>query len=546
MYDLVLRHATVVDGTGRPGFPGDVAVCDGRIVAVGKVAGTARREIRVDGRVVCPGFIDIHSHSDLSLPQLPTADSKVMQGVTTEVVGNCGFTLAPTRREQVDALRDYLSNTVAVRGGDVELAWATLGQFMEWLQGRGISVNVATLVGQGTLKVAAMGFAEAAPDDGQLRLMKEMLQRELEWGAFGISVGLAYIPDAFTTPGELVELCRLVRDAGGMMSVHLRDEGVHWEEALGEVVQVVRETGVSLEISHLKAEGRRSWGKGEERLKRLRALRGQGLPIDADQYPYTAFGAALQELVPPWLRARGVGEMTELLADPAVREKVKRQMAGREPAEPGWEPPLLDLQWEDIVISHVRSEKNAALPGRSVQEIAEERGVDPAEVVMDLLMEERAHVKMVVHAMAEEDVRTILADPDVLVASDGRAVAPDAVSRPHPRYYGTFPRVLGRYVGEERLLPMELAVRKMTYLPARKLGLPDRGVITPGSAADLCVFDPARVRDCATFREPHRFATGIDYVFVNGVPVVEEGSHTGARPGRVLRRPGATAARVVG
>lgn len=546
MYDLVLRDATVVDGTGRPGFPGDVAVCDGRIVAMGRVAGTARREIRVDGRVVCPGFIDIHSHSDLSLPQLPTADSKVMQGVTTEVVGNCGFTLAPTRPEQVDALRDYLSNTVAVRGGDVDLAWATLGQFMEWLQGRGISVNVATLVGQGTLRVAVMGFAEGAPDDGQLRLMKEMLQRELEWGAFGISVGLAYVPDAFTTAGELVELCRLVRDAGGMMSVHLRDEGVHWEEALDEVVRVVRETGVSLEISHLKAEGRRSWGKGGERLKRLRALRGQGLPIDADQYPYTAFGAALQELVPPWLRARGVGEMTELLADPAVREKVKLQMAGREPAGPGWEPPLLDLHWEDIVISHVRSEKNAALPGCSLQEIAEERGADPAEVVMDLLVEERAHVKMVVHAMAEEDVRTILAAPDVLVASDGRAVAPDAVSRPHPRYYGTFPRVLGLYVREERLLPMELAVRKMTCLPARKLGLPDRGVIAPGCAADLCVFDPARVRDCATFREPHRFATGIDYVFVNGVPVVEEGSHTGARPGRVLRRPGATAARAVG
>ncbi|MEW6547571.1 MAG: D-aminoacylase [Bacillota bacterium] len=540
MYDYILRDATVVDGTGRPGFPGDVAVRDGRVVAMGRVAGPARREIRVDGRVVCPGFIDIHSHSDLSLPELPTADSKVMQGVTTEVVGNCGFTLAPTRKEQLGALRDYLSNTVAVKGGDLDLAWTTLGQFMDWLQARGISVNVATLVGQGTLRVAVMGFAEGPPDESQLRLMKEMLTRELAWGAFGISAGLPYIPDAFTTPGELVELCRLVRQAGGITSVHLRDEGAHWEESLREVVQVVRETGVSLEISHLKAEGRRSWGKGEERLKHLRALRREGLPIDADQYPYTAFGSGLQDLVPPWVRARGVEEMARLLKEPAVRERVKAQIYGVQPAEPRWEPPVLDLRWRDVIVSHVRSEKNSDLQGRTLQEIADARGQDPADVVMDLLVEERAHVKMVVQAMQEEDVRTILADPDILVASDGRATSPrgpDPGSRPHPRYYGTFPRVLASYVREQGLLSMEAAIRKMTWLPARKLGLQDRGVIAPGCAADLCVFDPDRIQDHATFQDPHRFPAGIDYVFVNGVPVVEEGSHTGARPGRVLRRP---------
>lgn len=541
MYDLILRGGTVVDGTGRPGRAGDVAISGGVIAAEGKVEGPARRVLPVEGMVVCPGFIDIHSHSDLSLPDLPTADSKVRQGVTTEVVGNCGFTLAPTRTEQLGALRDYLSNTIVVKGGPLELPWATLAQFMDWLGRQGLSVNVAALVGQGTLRVAVMGFSGRPPDEAQLDLMRQMLSRELAWGAFGMSTGLAYVPDAFTTTGELVALSHLVREAGGILSVHLRDEGILWEEAVREVVTVVRETGVSLQISHLKAEGRRSWGRARERLAYLRRLREEGLPVDADQYPYTAFGSGLQDLVPPWVRARGVERMAALLAQPAVREKVKAQMKGSEPADPGWQAPLLDLEWADIRISHVGSQRNAHLQGLTLEEIGGLKGKEPADVVLDLLVEERAHVKMVARAMQEDDVRAILADPEVMVASDGRAASPDGPdpgSRPHPRYYGTFPRVLGRYVRDEGVLTLEGAIRKMTYLPARKLGLPDRGVIAPGCTADLCVFDPSRVADRATFDDPHRFPEGIRYVFVNGVPVVEEGFHTGARPGHILRRRG--------
>ncbi|MEW6399059.1 MAG: D-aminoacylase [Bacillota bacterium] len=539
MYDIVLRGGTVVDGTGRPGRGGDVAVSGGAIVAVGRVGGPARRVLPVDGMVVCPGFIDIHSHSDLSLPELPTADSKVRQGVTTEVVGNCGFTLAPTTTGRLAALRDYLSNTIAARDGHLELPWTTLAGFMDWLEARGVSVNVATLVGQGTLRVAVMGFSPGPPDEAQLDTMRQMLSRELASGAFGISVGLAYVPDAFTTPGELVALCRLVREAGGILSVHLRDEGIHWEDALREVVGVVRQTGVSLQVSHLKAEGRRSWGRAGERLACLHRLREEGLPVDADQYPYTAFGSGLQDLIPPWVRTEGVEHMAALLARPEVRERVRAQTYGAEPAPAGWEPPLLDLDWADIRISHVGSARNAHLQGLSLAEIGSRKGQDPAYAVMELLVEERAHVKMVARAMQEEDVRMILADPEVMVASDGRAASPDGPdpgSRPHPRYYGTFPRVLGRYVREEGVLTPEAAIRKMTYLPARKLGLPDRGVLAPGYAADLCVFDPLCVADRATFEDPHRFPEGIWYVLVNGVLVVEQGVHTGARPGHILRR----------
>lgn len=541
MYDLVLRGGTLVDGNGGPVVLGDLAVRGGYIAACGVVDGPARQELDVGGLIVCPGFIDIHSHSDLSLPDLPTADSKVRQGVTTEVVGNCGFTLAPVSAEHLGALRDYLSNTVAVKGqGNMDLPWGSLGEYMDWLEQRGLSVNVATLVGQGTLRVAAMGFAEGTPDALQMEHMKKLLERELAWGAFGISAGLAYVPDCFSTREELVELGRMVREAGGMFSVHLRQEGVGVFSALEEVVEVVRETGVSLQVSHLKAEGRRTWGRAADLLAYLRGLREEGLPVDADQYPYRAFGSGLQDLVPPWVRAQGVETMARLLHDPLVRERVKAEMSGRPGPETGWQPPLLDLRWEDIRISHVRSEKNSPLQGMTLEQIGCLRGVDPAEAVLDLLCEEKAHVKMVAFAMDERDVRTILADPEVMVASDGRAAAPDGPdphARPHPRYYGTFPRVLGRYVREEGLLTLEQAIRKMTYLPARKLCLPDRGRLAPGMVADICVFDADRVVDVATFDDPHRFPEGVVHVLVNGVAVVREGSHTGARPGRVLRRP---------
>ena len=540
MFDIIIRNGRIIDGSGASAFTADVGIMGDTITEIAPcLEAAAHTTIDAAGKAVSPGFIDIHTHSDFSLYLDPRAESKVAQGVTTEVTGNCGGSPAPV----LDTHRDDCMEYMASLGGTYKQGlppgawnWGTLDAFFEDLYGRGVALNAVPLVGHATLRSNIMGYASGPPSPDELQQMKRLLTIELEKGAFGLSSGLIYHPGAFAATAELAALAAVVTAVDGVYSTHMRSEGRFLFEAVAEALAVARQSGVSLEISHLKCETPSRWGQAGALLDTIDQARAEGLRVDFDQYPYTAYSTGLLELFPVWAKENGAPRMVEALTDPEQRRAVTRDMI--HPAD-DWDNPMEGLDWEQIRIVGYGQPQNRELNGLSVAAMAAQRGQVPLEAVFDVFIEEQGRLGMIVFSMCEDDLATILSHPAGMIGSDGRAVSPTGLfsrSPVHPRFYGTFPRVLGRYAREKKIITLETAVRKMTGLPARKLGLKRRGLLQTGMAADIVVFDPATVADGASFETPHHYPLGIPYVLVNGQTVIENGQHTGRLPGRRLRR----------
>jgi len=521
VYDLLFRGGRICDGTGAPWFRADLAIKDGRIAAMGRLAPAgADQIIDVSDKYLAPGFIDIHSHSDLHLLVWPRAESKVRQGVTTEVVGQCGDSAAPTTRADIERLQRRL-------GWDLsQLDWSSMEDYLDLLEQRGIALNCAVVVGHGTLRAHVMGHDDRSPTSEELERMASLLDCALEAGVFGMSTGLIYAPGVFAQTDELTALARRLARRDALYFTHMRNEGARILEALEEAVSVGRDSGCRVQVSHLKVVGEDNWGSAGRVLDFIDEARSGGVDVAADQYPYTASATGLMARIPHWAHDGGHDALLRRLSEEDTRRRIRDEL------------PADGAAWERVMISRIRGDKNRFCEGMTVQQLARHWGVDPRDAVIDLLLQEDLGVGMVAHGMCEEDVRQIMAHPAVMVGTDGSALAPTGVlgvGKPHPRSYGTFPRVMGRYVRDERVIDLERAVAKMTSLPAARLGLRDRGLLRPGFWADIVVFDRSEVRDEATYLDPHRFPRGIEYVVVNGAVVISGNEQRNVFPGRVLR-----------
>jgi N-acyl-D-amino-acid deacylase len=532
MLDLVIKNGHVVDGTGNPWFNADVGIQGERIAKIGRLSkDKALRVLDVSGLIVSPGFIDMHSHSDLLLLINPKAESKIRQGVTTEVIGNCGDSAAPLDKNMRE---EAIKTSPFVKEAKLKLDWSTMAEYLRRLDRQGIAVNVAPLVGHGNVRACAMGFANRAPTGNEMETMKKTLAKAMNEGAFGMSTGLIYPPGCYSKTEELIELSAVVAKCGGIYTSHIRGEGENLLKSVKEAITIGKKAALTVEISHHKAGGKANWGKVKQSLKVIEEARARGVDVTCDVYPYIAASFGLSAMLPPWTYEGGTDKLLERLRDPAIRSRLRKEM---ETGFPDWPSPLKAAGWDCTVISHCRN--HPQYEGKSIEEITRPKKIDPFEFTFDLLIEEKASVGVVRFAMCEEDVQTVLQHPVSMIGSDSSAVAPYGIlgkGKPHPRAYGTFPRVLGKYVREERLLGLENAVRKMTSLPAQKLGLRDRGLIRPQMYADITVFDLQKIADKASYAEPHQYPEGVEYVIVNGKIVIDGKEHTGVLAGKALRR----------
>jgi N-acyl-D-amino-acid deacylase len=527
-YNILIRGGLLLDGSGALGTRADLAIRDGRIAAIGTdLSEGAANVIDAAGMAVAPGFIDIKTHSDFTLPINPKAESKVRQGVTTEIIGHCGFSVAPALPGKVELLRDYLSPSAP---------WLPFREttFADYLASfPATAVNAGMLVGHNTLRLMVVGMAERAPHPDELAHMIALLEEALDAGALGLSSGLFTAPGSYAQPDELVALCRVVQRYNAGYFTHLRDESNKVLDALGEAIAIAETCGVHVEIVHFKCSGTDNWGKAQHALDMMAAAKARGLDVDCDAYPYAAGSNPLKNLLPQWVQAGGVDAMLARLAEIPTRQRMRADIArdglnnwGRIPS------------WDCVQISISPHLPQHA--GQTIGALAAERSEDPIDTVADYLVADKGATRVLVTSISEDDIRAIVASPLALVGSDGNCVATyGAVSQgmPHPRFYGTFPRIISRYVGELRVLPLELAVHKMTGATAQALKLRDRGLLREGYRADVTIFDPADFKDRATYSDPHQYPTGRrTTVIVNGTIVVEDATHTGALPGKVLRR----------
>ena len=530
LYDLVIRHGKIVDGSGNPWFHADLAVRDGKIAAIGKVPPQAgKREIDAHGLVVAPGFIDIHSHSDFTLLEDGNAASKIRQGVTTEVLGESG-SAGPYQGK-------LMPPSVRVHGQPTR--WEKLGNYFDLVERSGVATNVASFVGLGNIWRSVMGSSHQRPAPEQFAKMKDLVDQAMREGAMGLSCCLAMPPDGLATTDDLVELCKVVARYGGIFVVHMRNEGSEVFDALREAIEIGRRAGVAVEILHIKIADRQFWGRMNEVVRRIDDARKSGVNVQANVYPYTRGNNDLASILPPWAHEGGTTRMLARLKDPLERVKLKRDI---QKGLPGWYNHYTAVggDWSRMLIS-----ANNSYQGLTMDRILALRAKDkqpPPDLLdefFDLLLEEGGSVSTVYDHHTEKDMTLALVQPWCGIGSDGVALATSGPLRrghPHPRSFGTFPRVLGVYVRQQGLLRLEDAVRKMTSQNAAKLGLRDRGVLRPGAWADLTLFDPERVIDRATYADPFQYSEGIEYVVVNGQLVLDRGQPTGARPGKALRR----------
>lgn len=530
-YDLVVAGGLVYDGRGTPPVLADVGILGDRVKAVGKIpARRGRLVIEAAGKTVCPGFIDVHDHSDLGLLADPRAESAVRQGVTTLISGNCGSSPFPIADEVLEETKAAAKSEFGI---DVD--WRDISGFFARLEKGGTSVNYATLVGHGPIRGAAMGFNDRPPDSAEIEKMKALVAANMEAGALGLSTGLEYTPGSFAAPGEIVELCRAAAARGGVYATHMRDEGDFLLEAVKEAIDAARQAGLKLQISHLKTAFPRNWGKVDELLGLIDRAVAEGIDVRADRYPYIAGSTGLSINFPTWARAGTTDEFLARLKDPALDRKLREYVEARE---------IKFGSWDKVVVSGVSTEKNKGVEGRDILAAAKQAGKPPYEFMRDLIIEERDLVDCVLFMMTEDNLRRILAHPRIGIGSDSSVRAVSGIlakGKPHPRAFGTFPRILGKYVREERILSAEMMIRKMTALPAEMFGLKDRGIIREGAFADLVVYDPATVADKATWENPHQYPAGVEAVVVNGEIVVRAGEHSGGKAGRVLRKTAAGA-----
>ncbi len=539
---LLITNARILDGTGDSATKGQLLLEDDIIREVNGESAAPDEVLDAGGRVVAPGFIDMHSHGDFTLPGEPEARAKTLQGVTTEVVGNCGLGLTPANA-QVERCYELISPVIfGERGGgcfdDVESYRARLHE-------QGISVNAACLIPHGNVRCAVMGMEERDATGTEIAHMREIVDGSMAQGAFGLSTGLVYPPGAFANTEEVIELAKVVRPYGGIYASHMRDEGARVLESIEEVLRIGREAGVSVQISHHKAAGRFNWGKTKKTLQRVEEARREGIDVHSDVYPYTAGSTVLSAMfVPLWAFEGSQNALLDRLKDPATRARIVEESKARFLGFAQL-PGLLDRVFPKrvllplilrelanvIVISSVKRQHH--YEGKTIGEIARLRGQDLYDAILDLLVEEETAVAAIAHVMSERDVQRVMAHPTTMFGTDG---FPQREGKPHPRTFGTYPRILQHYVRDLRVLSLEQAVHKMTGMVAKKIGLTDRGLIREGYKADLVIFDPDGVQDRSSFADPRQSPAGIDHVFVNGVWTVKDGQHTGARAGRVLSR----------
>ena len=526
MLDLKLQGGRVVDGTGAAAVRADVGVQGDAITAVGDLSREpAGRVVDASGLVVTPGFIDMHSHSDWCLLGNARAESKIRQGVTTEVVGNCGFSPAPISHEY----RADMQGFALRKPSAMDFGWRSMGQYLGRYADAGVALNVIQLAGHGTIRLAAMGFARRAPTTSEQLAMERLMDESMRDGAWGLATGLIYAPGSYARTDEIIAVARRAAAARGFYASHIRGEAATLLDSVREAIQIGREGGLPVQVSHIKAAGRPHWGRVPAALSLIDAARAEGLDVMADAYPYTASSTSLRTLLPDWVLEGGVPAMLERLRDRAIRERIRAEMTGGSPIL------ARGLGWEDIMVASAAARPDAQ--GRRLSQIAAAWSRDPVDAAFDLLTAEEGRGSIILFQLDEGDLRRALVHPQVMIGSDGSSLAVTGEMSggvPHPRSYGTFPRVLGRYARDEGLLTLEQAVHKMTGMPAARLRLRDRGVLRAGAKADLVAFDAARVGDRATYEAPHQYAAGIDHVVVNGRVVVERGEHTGALPGRVL------------
>ena len=520
MYDIILRNARIIDGTGSAWYHGDIGIQDGKIKSIGALAAeAAAQEYDVHDLYVAPGFIDIHTHSDKSLGQCRLAGSRILQGVTTEIGGNCGMSAFPVSEKYRSDLDIYMA-------ADLPYTWTDAEGFFRYLESAGISTNFGCLVGHGSLRIAVMGMAPDAPTEEQLDEMYRLAKSALQQGAFGISSGLIYPPGSYSEKEEMISLLRAVKECGGYYATHMRNESRDLIKSVKESIEVCEAAGVPLQISHHKCVHKPLWRKAVlETTAMMEAAQKQGLDVTCDQYPYNASSTVLSSNIPGWGFEGGFDRLLERLHDPETRQKLKIEA---DESHVG--------RWQNILVANPASEKNRWMVGKNLVELGEILGKSPADVVFDLVEEERNLVDEVNFGMDEDDIEYIMKKPYIMPGSDGEAMSLDAAGRPHPRNYGTFPRVLAHYCRDRKLFPLEEAVRKMTSLPASRLGLTDRGVVKEGAAADLVVFDCRKLQSNPDYENPAQPCDGIKYVFVNGVLTAENGKHTGAKAGKILRR----------
>ena len=536
MFDLIIKNGTVVDGVGSPSFISDIGVKKGEIKAIHPgLSGCSGKTIDASGKIVCPGFIDIHSHTDATILSNPKAESKIRQGVTTEIVGNCGMSAAPLSITFLSQIRDHLTiNGDFESPDDIGKLWCSFEEYIEYLNGTPLGINLMPLVGYGTLRSAVMGLNTGPPTKHEMKAMEDLLEKSLNEGACGMSTGLEYIPDSHTQTIELIQLCRVLARNDKLYTSHIRGESQALFRSIEEAIRTAEVSGCQVEISHLKLGGMFNWGKTEKLFSLLDDALARGVRLSWDQYPYVAWGTGLADYIPRWVRQDGHQKLIEHLSNKASRKKIRQEI---EYEIKRGSHAYNTAPWENVQIALVGSAAFKFVEGKRVAEIANALKIDPVDLVFDLLIAENGSVSTLVFCMDEEDVKSIMKHPRTVIASDGRAVANYGElhkGSPHPRYYGAFPRILGKYVREEEVISLETAIKKMTSMPAEIMGLTNRGALAPKMIADLVVFDPDTVSDMATFENPHQYAKGIEYVVISGEIIIDHGTHTGVMEGKII------------
>jgi N-acyl-D-amino-acid deacylase len=532
-FDVLIKGGTVYDGTGTEGRVADIGIRGDRITAVGTFQdANATRVVDAHDLAVAPGFINMLSWSNESLIQDGRSQSEIRQGVTTEIMGegeSMGPVNARVRQHMLEEQKDI----------KYDVSWNTLVEYLQYLEKRGVSCNVASFLGATTVRQYVIGFEDKQPTPQQLDEMRELVRKEMEAGALGIGTSLMYPPAFYAKTEELIELCKVAAKYQGKYISHIRSEANQLLPALEELIRISREADLPAEVYHIKAAGKKNWPLMDQMLARIESVRKEGLKITADMYTYTASGTGLDACLPPWTEDGGYPALFQRLRDPVIREKIAGQVRVD---SNDWENIYLSVGSPDhILLTGFKSDKLKPLTGKSLLEVAKMRKKDPVETIMDLIAEDQSRIDAIYFEMSEDNVRKEVTRPWISFGSDEASQAPDGVflkSNPHPRAYGNFARVLGKYVREEKLLSLSDAVRRLSALPATNLGLDHRGFIKPGMFADIVVFDPQTVADRATFAQPHQYAIGVRDVFVNGVQVLSDGEHTGAKPGRALSGPG--------